>query len=135
MQITAKNSSKFTKKITHVDDMIIHNLIKYSVQTLLHLWDIKITNSLQISRNLLFLYLTNEVEFGQDILQDCVSSYHLYVWFFFVNLDDFFTVVCTSFHERCGFHQIRFHWQKVGKVAFLKKKERLHLNCFATGSI
>ena len=32
--------------------------------------------------NLLFLYLTNEVEFGQDILQNCVSSYHLHVWFF-----------------------------------------------------
>ena len=30
-------------------------------------------------KELLFLYLTNEVEFGQDILQDCVSSYHLHV--------------------------------------------------------
>jgi len=28
---------------------------------------------------LLFLYLKNEVEFGQDILQNCVSSYHLHV--------------------------------------------------------
>jgi hypothetical protein len=25
------------------------------------------------------LYLTNEVEFGQDILQGCVSSYHLHM--------------------------------------------------------
>ena len=25
---------------------------------------------------------------------------------FLVNLDDYFTVVCTSFHEGCGFHQI-----------------------------
>jgi hypothetical protein len=33
--------------------------------------------------NLLFLYLTNEVEFGQDILQGCVSSYYLYMWFFY----------------------------------------------------
>ena len=29
-------------------------------------------------KELLFLYLTNEVKFGQDILQDFVSSYHLY---------------------------------------------------------
>ena len=28
-----KKSSKFTKKITHVDDMMIHNLIKYLIQT------------------------------------------------------------------------------------------------------
>ena len=28
--------------------------------------------------------------------------------FFLVNLDDFFAVVCTSFHESCGFHQIYF---------------------------
>ena len=60
-----KKSSKFTKKITHVDDMMIHNLVKYRVQTRLRLW--------------VFLYLTNEVEFVQDILQDCVSSYHLHV--------------------------------------------------------
>ena len=25
---------------------------------------------------------------------------------FLVNLDDFFAVVCTDFHEGCGFHQI-----------------------------
>ena len=29
----AKKSFKFTKKITHVDDMMIHNLVKYLVQT------------------------------------------------------------------------------------------------------
>ena len=26
--------------------------------------------------------------------------------FFLLNLDDFFTVVCTNFHEGCSFHQI-----------------------------
>ena len=42
-----------------------------------------LTNHLDnfLAWNLLFLYLTNEIEFGQDILQDCVSSYHLHVWF------------------------------------------------------
>ena len=38
VQTTAKKSSKFTKKITHVDDMMIHNLVKYLVQARLHLW-------------------------------------------------------------------------------------------------
>ena len=28
-----KKISKFTKNITHVDDMMIHNLVKYLVQT------------------------------------------------------------------------------------------------------
>ena len=32
-----KKSSKFTKQITHVDDMMIHNLVKYLVQTGLRL--------------------------------------------------------------------------------------------------
>jgi hypothetical protein len=69
-----------------------------------------LTNRLDnfLAWNLLFLYLTNEVEFGQDILQGCVSSYHLHMWFL-VNLDDFFAVVCTGFHEGCGFHLIRCH--------------------------
>ena len=39
-----KKSSKFIKKITHADDMMIHNLVKYLVQTQLCLWDIKIIN-------------------------------------------------------------------------------------------
>ena len=56
-----KKLYKFIKKITHVDDMMVHNLVKYIVQTRLRLLDIKITK-------FLFLYLTNEVEFGQDIL-------------------------------------------------------------------
>ena len=34
MQITVKMLSKFTKKITHIDDMMIHNFVKYFVQTL-----------------------------------------------------------------------------------------------------
>jgi len=33
----------------------------------------------EFARNLLFLYLTNKFEFEQDILQGCVSSYHLHV--------------------------------------------------------
>jgi hypothetical protein len=54
-------------------------------------------------RNLLFLYLTNEVKFGHDSLQSCVSSYHLHVWFFgeFIRL---FAVVCMGFHEDYDFH-------------------------------
>jgi hypothetical protein len=44
IETMAKESSKFTKKFTHVDDMMIHHLVKYLVQTRLRLWDIKITN-------------------------------------------------------------------------------------------
>ena len=45
VQTTAKRSSKFIKKITHIDDMMIYNLVKYLIQTRLRLWDIKITNN------------------------------------------------------------------------------------------
>ena len=44
MQTTTKKSSKFTKKTTHIDDMMIHNLVKYHIQTRIRLRDIKITN-------------------------------------------------------------------------------------------
>ena len=44
VQTTIKKSSKFTKKITHADDMMTHDIVKYLVQTRLRLWDIKITN-------------------------------------------------------------------------------------------
>jgi len=44
MQTIAKKLSKFIKKITHVDDLMIHNIVKYLVQNQLCLWDIKITN-------------------------------------------------------------------------------------------
>ena len=65
--------------------MIIRNLVKYLVQTRLRLWDMKITNFKPESclDDLLEIYYFHislkESEFGQDILQDCVSSYHLYV--------------------------------------------------------
>jgi len=40
----------------------------------------------------------------------CKIVYHhiIYMCDFFVNLDDFFVVVCTNFYEGRGFHQIRF---------------------------
>ena len=43
-QIIPKKSQLNLPKITHVDNMMIHNLIKYLVQTRLYLWDIKIRN-------------------------------------------------------------------------------------------
>ena len=77
-------------------------------------------------RNLLFLYLTNEVEFVQNILQSCLSSYHLHVWFFLVNLDAFFVVVCTGFHEVVVF--IRYVPQFPEAQ---RRKEEFDLTCFA----
>ena len=102
VQITAKKSSKFTKKITHVDDMMIHNLVKYFVQTRL---------LLRYKNN---KFLTNHGKFVIFISQKrsrvwigyftrlCIIISSTYV-IFFVNLDDIFVVVCTGFHEDCGF--------------------------------
>ena len=39
--------------------------------------------------------VTNKVEFGEDILQDCVSLYHLYVWFF----GEFRQLFCRGLYE------------------------------------
>ena len=38
-----KSRLNLPKKITHIDDTMIYNLVKYLVQTRLCLWDIKIT--------------------------------------------------------------------------------------------
>ena len=85
---------------------MIHNLVKYIVQTRFRLLE-----------NLLFLYLTNEVEFGQDFLQDYVSSYHLQymghvtyylnyqyirVRYFTLYLYQFVTMKQTVFESSCG---------------------------------
>ena len=55
---------------------------------------------------MLFIYLTNEVEFGQDFY-NIVYQHIIYMCDFLVNLNDFFAVVCTGFHEGSGFHKIR----------------------------
>jgi len=51
---------------------------------------------------LLFLYLKNEVE--DKIFYKIVYHYIIYMCDFLMNLDDFFAVVCTGFHENCDLH-------------------------------
>jgi hypothetical protein len=41
------------------------------------------------------------------IFYKVVYHHIIYICDFLVNLDDFFAVVCTGFHEGCGFHLIR----------------------------
>ena len=104
MQTTAKKSSKFTKKITHVDDMMIHNLVKILVQTRLCLWDIKITNFYKSSGHVSGLKFVILISHKQSRVWTKYFT-RLYIIIsstcviFSVNLDDFFAVVCTGFHE------------------------------------
>ena len=101
IQTSVKNSSKFTKNHTcrWYDDTQSCNIscpnstsfVRYK-NNKFQIWKL----SRWFVRNLLFLYLTNEVEFGQDILQGCLSSTCV---IFLLNLDDFFYVICTDFHE------------------------------------
>ena len=42
---------------------------------------------------------------------------------FLVNLNKFFAVICVSFHERCGFHQIRSH----SFAHYVREKNHFHL--------
>ena len=89
VQTTAKKSSKFTKKITHVDDMMIHNLVKYLVQTRLLLRDIYKNNKFLTNHldsfwlEICYFYISQtKSSLEKIILQGCVSIYHLHVWFF-----------------------------------------------------
>ena len=86
--------------------MMIHKFIKYLVQTRLRL--------------LLFLYLTNEVEFGQicyfyisqtkssldKIFYKGVYHHIIYMCDFFSEFRQFFIIIYTNFHKNYGFHQI-----------------------------
>jgi hypothetical protein len=50
---------------------------------------------------------------------------------FLVNLDDFFIVVCTSFHKGCGFRMIRCKKKSLfsldGKMSFVLVPFRFHV--------
>jgi len=101
MQTTTKKLSKFTKKITYVDDMMIHNLVKYLVQTRLHLSDKNnkfLTNHLDTGLKFV-LFISHRRNRVWTIFYKVVYHHIIYMCDFFVNLDDFFTVVCTGFHE------------------------------------
>ena len=106
MQTTAKKSSKFTKKITHLDDMMVHNLVKYLVQTRLRfrLLDIKRTNfkSGSCPNDLLeicYFYISQtKSSLDKIFFKLCIIISSICV-IFLVNLDDYFVMVCTGFYE------------------------------------
>ena len=101
VQTILKKSSKFTKKITHVNDMMIHNFVKYLIQTRFYLWDIKITN---------------KVVFGQDIFYKTVYHHVIYMCDFFGEFRPLFCRDLHEFSQSCGLHQICSLWiYAVGK--------------------
>jgi len=91
--------------------MIIHNLVKYFVQIRIRLWDIKITNfkpesCSQDPLEIYYFYISQTNSSLDKIFYKIMYHHIIYMCDFLVNLDNFFAVVCTSFHEGCGFHQI-----------------------------
>jgi hypothetical protein len=108
MQTTAKKSSKFTKKIIYVDDMMIHNLVKYLVQTRLRLLDIKITNFKPEScpDNLLeicYFYISQTKSSLDKIFYKVVYHHIIYICDFF---GEFRRLFCHGLH---GFsRRVRF---------------------------
>ena len=92
----AKKSSKFTKKITHLDDMMVHNFIKYLIQTRLRLWDIKRTNF--FGEFVIFISHKRSRVWTKYFTKLFIIISYIYV-IFLVNLDNFFGMVCTDFHK------------------------------------
>ena len=104
VQTTAKKSSKFIKKITHVDDMMIYNLVKYLIQTRLRLWDIKITNFKPKNcpddlLEIYYFYISQTKSSLDKIFYKTVYHHIIYICDFFGEFRRPFYVVCTGFHE------------------------------------
>ena len=95
-----KRSSKFTQKIIHVDDMMIHNFAKYLVQTRLSLWDIKEICYFYISQTKLSLY---------KIFYKVVYHHIIYMCDFFCEFRWPFCHGLYRFSRRFSFHQICSH--------------------------
>jgi hypothetical protein len=53
-----------------------------------------------------YFYISQTKSSLDKIFYKIVYHHIIYLCDFLVNLDDFFAVVCTGFHERCGFHLI-----------------------------
>ena len=95
--------------------MMIYSLVKYLIQTQLRLQDIKITifKPESYPNDLLeicYFYISQMKSSLDKIFYKVVYHLIIYMCVFFVNLNDFFTVVSISFHKNYGFHQIYFHF-------------------------
>ena len=98
-----KKLSKFIQKITHVDDMMIHNFVKYLVQTRLRLWDIKITifktNHLDNTTFWLenyYFYISQTKSSLDKIFYKVVYHHIIYMCDFF---GEFRRLFCYDLHE------------------------------------
>ena len=101
VQTTAKRSSKLAKKITYVDDMMVHNFVKYLVQTQLLLWDIKITifKPESCPNDLLeicYFYISQMKPSLDNIFYKVVYHHIIYMCDFF---GEFRRLFCCDLHE------------------------------------
>ena len=109
VQTMEKKWSKFTKNHTcrWYDDIQFCKISCPNLTSFVRYRNNKfLTNHLDcfLAWNLLFLYLTNEIEFWiRYFIRLCIIISSTYL-IFCVNLDYFFAVVCTDFHEGCGLH-------------------------------
>ena len=108
-----KKSSKFIKKIAHVDDMMIHNLVKYLVQTRLRLWDIKITNFKPEScpddlLEICYFYISQTKSSLNKIFYKVVYHHIIYMYDFFDKFRRLFCYDLHRFSRDCGLHRCFF---------------------------
>ena len=99
-----KKAVQIHQKITHIDDMMIHNIVKYLVQTRLHLWNIKTTNFKPEScpddlLEICYFYISQTKSSLDNIFKRLCIIISSTCVIFLVNLDNIFIVVYKSFHE------------------------------------
>ena len=102
MQTTTKKSSKFKKN---------HTSRWYDDTQPCKIFCPNSTSSVRYKKNKFFwwicyFYISQTKSSLDKIFYKIVYHHIIYMCDFLVNLDDFFAMICTSFHEDYGFHQI-----------------------------
>ena len=97
-----------TKKITYVDDIMIHNFVKYLVQIQLRLWDIKITNFKPEScpddlLEIYYFYISQTKLILDKIFYKVVYHHIIYMCDFFGEFRRFFCRDSHGFSRRLWF--------------------------------
>ena len=114
----------WTCRLHKCDIFLVHNFIKYHVQTRLRLWDIKRTNFKPGScpddlLEICYFYISQTKSSLEKIFYKIVYHHIIYMCDFLVNLDSFFYHSLHRFSRRLWFALDTFPLYRLGDLQIL----------------